>query len=316
MAEGEITSLLGPSGCGKSTTLKIIAGLLAPDSGEVTVGGQIMTGVPIEARGTVIVFQDHLLFPHLSVAENIGFGLKMAGQSREAIRSKVHAMLDLVQLTGYGQRYPSELSGGQQQRVALARALAVGPKVLLLDEPFSSLDPKLRDSVRDLTLAIQRRLGITTILVTHDKEEAMMSSHRIAVMLDGQICQVGTPEELYRAPRTLEVAEFISDSNRIPGSIRDGWFRSKLFELPVALPDDEDAVALLRPEDIVPKNGGELIGQIKGRQYAGDRTWYAIETKGERLKVKAPSNPAFNPGDQMEFNLVGDNILVFPKGEH
>lgn len=314
MAEGEVVSLLGPSGCGKTTTLKIIAGLLEPDSGEVLVGGEVMNQVPIDRRGAVIVFQDHLLFPHLSVAENIGFGLKMAGRPRSVIQGKVRAMLDLVQLSGYGQRYPSELSGGQQQRVALARALAIEPRVLLLDEPFSSLDPKLRDSVRDLTLDIQQQLGITTLLVTHDKEEALMSSHRIAVMLDGRICQLGTPEELYRAPLSLEVANFISDNNHITGRVEAQRFSSNLFELPVDMEDAQEAVALIRPEDIVPGDEGELKGRVIGRRYAGDRTWYDIQVGEQVLKAKAPSLPSLTIGDEVHFTLDRENILVFRKG--
>lgn len=314
VAEGEVVSLLGPSGCGKTTTLKIIAGLLEPDSGEVLVGGEVMNQVPIDRRGAVIVFQDHLLFPHLSVAENIGFGLKMAGRPRSVIQGKVRAMLDLVQLSGYGQRYPSELSGGQQQRVALARALAIEPRVLLLDEPFSSLDPKLRDSVRDLTLDIQQQLGITTLLVTHDKEEALMSSHRIAVMLDGRICQLGTPEELYRAPLSLEVANFISDNNHITGQVEAQRFSSNLFELPVDMEDAQEAVALIRPEDIVPGDEGELKGRVIGRRYAGDRTWYDIQVGEQVLKAKAPSLPSLTIGDEVHFTLDRENILVFRKG--
>lgn len=314
VAEGEVVSLLGPSGCGKTTTLKIIAGLLEPDSGEVLVGGEVMNQVPIDRRGAVIVFQDHLLFPHLSVAENIGFGLKMAGRPRSVIQGKVRAMLDLVQLSGYGQRYPSELSGGQQQRVALARALAIEPRVLLLDEPFSSLDPKLRDSVRDLTLDIQQQLGITTLLVTHDKEEALMSSHRIAVMLDGRICQLGTPEELYRAPLSLEVANFISDNNHITGRVEAQRFSSNLFELPVDMEDAQEAVALIRPEDIVPGDEGELKGRVIGRRYAGDRTWYDIQVGEQVLKAKAPSLPSLTIGDEVHFTLDRENILVFRKG--
>lgn len=309
-----MVSLLGPSGCGKTTTLKIIAGLLEPDSGEVLVGGEVMNQVPIDRRGAVIVFQDHLLFPHLSVAENIGFGLKMAGRPRSVIQGKVRAMLDLVQLSGYGQRYPSELSGGQQQRVALARALAIEPRVLLLDEPFSSLDPKLRDSVRDLTLDIQQQLGITTLLVTHDKEEALMSSHRIAVMLDGRICQLGTPEELYRAPLSLEVANFISDNNHITGRVEAQRFSSNLFELPVDMEDAQEAVALIRPEDIVPGDEGELKGRVIGRRYAGDRTWYDIQVGEQVLKAKAPSLPSLTIGDEVHFTLDRENILVFRKG--
>lgn len=311
MEEGEVVSLLGPSGCGKTTTLKIIAGLLEPDEGEIHVGGSSMKSVPIEKRGAVIVFQEHLLFPHLNVGENIGFGLKMAGRPKDLIRRKVAEMLALVQLSGYEARYPSELSGGQQQRVALARALAVEPKVLLMDEPFSSLDPKLRDSVRDLTLDIQKKLGITMILVTHDKEEAMMSSDRIAVMLEGRICQLGSPMELYQAPVSLEVAEFISDNNQIQGHIKDGQFRSRLFTIPVDLPDTDAAVALIRPEDLLSGSSSSINGTITSRRYAGDNTWYHIKTNGLELKAKVSSDKVWSIGQEIPLGIQTENVLVF-----
>jgi ABC-type Fe3+/spermidine/putrescine transport system ATPase subunit len=209
--DGKVVSLLGPSGCGKTTTLKVIAGLLQPDEGAIFIGDQNITKWPPEKRGTVIVFQDHLLFPHLNVEQNIGFGLKMAKHPRKEIRERVEEMLDLVKLKGTNSKYPHELSGGQQQRIALARALAVTPRVLLLDEPFSNLDPHLRQEIRELTFEIQRNLRMTTILVTHDKEEALMSSDKIAFMLDGQIKQFGTPEELYQRPNSIEVAHFLGE---------------------------------------------------------------------------------------------------------
>ena len=195
--QGEILSLLGESGCGKTTTLKLIAGILSPDSGDIYIGEKRINDLPIEKRKAVIVFQDYVLFPHLNIEKNVGFGLKMMGKPKADIKSKVDEMLSLVSLEGYNKRYPHELSGGQKQRIALARALAIEPSVLLLDEPFSNLDANLKESVRDLVMTIQRKLNITTIMVTHEKEEAMMYSDKIAVMIDGKIEQLGSSMEVY-----------------------------------------------------------------------------------------------------------------------
>ena len=235
--EGNVVSLLGPSGCGKTTTLKIIAGLIKADNGEIFLGDKDIANVSVEKRGTVIVFQDYLLFPHLNIEENIGFGLKMARIPKKEISLRVERMLELVQLKGYNKKYPNKLSGGQQQRVALARALAIEPKVLLLDEPFSNLDTKLRKDMREFTLEIQRKLNITTILVTHDKEEALMSSDKIAIMLNGEIKQFGTPEELYERPISIEVADFFGEKNYIDGLVENNMFISDICNLPVEMED-------------------------------------------------------------------------------
>ncbi len=248
--DGKVVSLLGPSGCGKTTTLKVIAGLLQPDEGTIFIGDQNITKLPSEKRGTVIVFQDHLLFPHLNVEQNIGFGLKMAKHPKKEIKDRVEEMLDLVKLKGTNRKYPHELSGGQQQRIALARALAVSPKVLLLDEPFSNLDPRLRQEIRELTFEIQRNLGMTTILVTHDKEEALMSSDKIAFMQDGKIKQFGTPEELYQRPNSIEVAHFLGEKNFIPGRIQNGRFQSDIVSIQSARSDANHARLMIKPEDI------------------------------------------------------------------
>jgi len=201
IASGRITALLGPSGCGKTTTLKMIAGLLPPTQGDITFDGQSVLGIPAERRGAVMVFQNYLLFPYMSVGENVGFGLKMRGVDQQTIRRKAAEMLDLVKLPGFEDRRPKQLSGGQQQRVALARALIVEPKVLLLDEPLSNLDAHLRDEMRELILSIQRQLGITTIFVTHDQEEAVVLADRIALIFDGRLHQFRPPERLLRTPR-------------------------------------------------------------------------------------------------------------------
>jgi len=203
--EGKLVSLLGPSGCGKSTTLKIIAGLITPDSGDILFNDNSIVNVPTEKRDAVIVFQDYLLFPHMTVYDNIDFGLKMRKEKKNIRKERVNKLIELVQLNGYEKKYPSELSGGQKQRVAIARSLAVNPKVLLLDEPFSNLDIRLRDNMREFVLDIQKKLNITTVLVTHDKEEALVMSDKVAIMLDGKIKQFGTPNEIYENPSSIEV---------------------------------------------------------------------------------------------------------------
>jgi putative spermidine/putrescine transport system ATP-binding protein/spermidine/putrescine transport system ATP-binding protein len=213
VAQGEILTLLGPSGGGKTTLLNIVAGFLIPDSGTIRIENKPVTDMPPYRREIGVLFQNYALFPHMSVASNVGYGLKMRNLSRVDIRRRVAEVLALVQLTGYEERKPRQLSGGQQQRVALARALAISPKVLLLDEPFSALDKGLRASMQIELKDIQRRLGVTTIFVTHDQSEALSLSDRIAVISEGRIRQIGTPDEIYRCPADRFVAGFVGDVN-------------------------------------------------------------------------------------------------------
>lgn len=219
--QGEFVSFLGPSGCGKTTTLRMIAGFEQPTSGEIRVGGQDITKQPPNRRQIGMVFQSYALFPNLTVADNIGFGLRVAGKKPAEISSRVEEMLRLVDLPQMGKRYPHQLSGGQQQRVALARALAIAPRLLLLDEPLSALDAKIRISLRNELRSIQRRLGITTIYVTHDQEEALSLSDRIVVMSAGRIEQIGTPFEIYNFPATPFVARFVGTLNVLQASVVD-----------------------------------------------------------------------------------------------
>jgi ABC-type Fe3+/spermidine/putrescine transport system ATPase subunit len=211
--QGEFVSILGPSGCGKTTTLNMIAGFISPSSGQIRIRGVDQNGVPPEKRKVGLVFQNYALFPHMTVAENVGFGLKMQGKGRAEIETQVKRALQSVHLAGYEARYPKDLSGGQQQRTALARAIAPRPSLLLLDEPLSNLDLKLREAMRIELKDVQRELGITFVYVTHDQEEAMAMSDRIVVMQDGVIAQAGTPSELYGAPLSTFVADFIGKSN-------------------------------------------------------------------------------------------------------
>ena len=219
VSDGECVALLGPSGCGKTTTLRAVAGFVAPDAGEIRVGGHSVLGLPPYKRKLGLVFQDYALFPHMTVAGNVGYGLRMRGVSGAAERAAVAARLELVRLTGMEGRYPAELSGGQRQRVALARALVIDPDILLLDEPLAALDRKLRDQMQVELKRIQRETGITTIIVTHDQEEALSLADRVAVMFDGRIAEVGTPVDLYQSPRSRAVMDFLGSANLFQGKV-------------------------------------------------------------------------------------------------
>lgn len=221
MGDGEFISLLGPSGCGKTTVLRMVAGFETPSAGTIAIDGQDVTRLRANQRAIGMMFQSYALFPNLTVAGNVAFGLKVAGMARADVTRRVDEMLAMVGLAGFGARYPFQLSGGQQQRVALARAIAPRPKVLLLDEPLSALDAKIRVSLRGEIRAIQRELGITTLFVTHDQEEAMAMSDRVVVMTGGRADQVGTPDEIYNQPATRFVAEFIGALNLLPGRLHN-----------------------------------------------------------------------------------------------
>lgn len=228
--EGEFITLLGPSGCGKTTLLNLMAGFAEADGGEIFIDGDLVTEIPPYQREIGIVFQNYALFPHMTVEKNVGYGLRMRGVPKAEIAERVGQVLALVKLAGYGQRKPRELSGGQQQRVALARALVIRPKVLLLDEPFSALDKNLRLSMQVELKAIQRKLGVTTVFVTHDQGEALSMSDRVVVMSAGHVRQIGPPDEIYRRPQDPFVASFVGDVNILPGRYA-GRDTSALLEL-------------------------------------------------------------------------------------
>ncbi len=220
VAEGEFFALLGPSGSGKTTVLRLVAGFLQPQSGTIAIGGRPVAGIPPYERHIGFVFQHYALFPHMTVAENVAFGLESRGVPRAEIRRRVAEVLDLVQLTGLDGRRPAQLSGGQQQRVALARAIVTRPQVLLLDEPLAALDKKLRTQMQIELRELQQRLGITTLFVTHDQEEALTLANRIAVMNQGQLVQEGPPRQVYERPRTLFVCDFLGEANILPGTVQ------------------------------------------------------------------------------------------------
>jgi putative spermidine/putrescine transport system ATP-binding protein/spermidine/putrescine transport system ATP-binding protein len=279
---GEFLTLLGPSGCGKTTLLNLTAGFLDPDAGELFIGGQRVTDMPPHQRSIGMVFQNYALFPHMNVADNVAFGLKMRRTPREEIRKRVAQALDVVRLSGLGERRPRQLSGGQQQRVALARALVINPDVLLLDEPLSALDKNLRAEMQVELKQIHQRVGITTVFVTHDQGEALSLSDRIAVMSNGVIQQNAAPNEIYRRPANAFVASFIGDINRVAGRFVGRTGTAYEVEIPggrrVVVPDGEptlapgDAVAVyLRPECLSLAAGGIPVaaGTVQAHVYQG-----------------------------------------------
>lgn len=284
---GELLSLLGPSGCGKTTTLNMVAGFIQADRGRIEINRRDVTGVPPYRRNTAMVFQNYALFPHLDVVGNVGFGLRMRGAPAGGeTRRRVDAALALVKMTGFEQRMPRQLSGGQQQRVALARALVVEPDVLLLDEPLSNLDAKLREEMRLELRQLQRQLAITTIFVTHDQEEAFAVSDRVAVMHKGRIEQLDAPERIYRSPASATVADFIGRMNWIPGEIDgagvfvspigDGPWRTKLSGA-----GPRRGHLLVRPESVILHPGEKVVGpgisaMVEACIYLGPKTQYHL----------------------------------------
>jgi ABC-type Fe3+/spermidine/putrescine transport system ATPase subunit len=313
VAAGEVLALLGPSGSGKTTALRLIAGFEAPDRGRILVGGEDVTALPPERRHFGMVFQHYALFPHLNVRENVAFGLAGRKPGREEMVRKVADALALVELPGFEERRVGEISGGQQQRVALARALAPEPRVLLLDEPLSNLDPTLRERTRRELLRAVRRVGITTVLVTHEQEEAFHLGNRVAVLHGGVLHQVGKPEELYERPATRFVAGFVGRASGLPGVLAaDGGVR--LDGVVWRGEPAPDAVAapgtpvelVVRPESLAFRPEGDpnaLDGRVTERRYAGAATFYAVElARGGEVEVLAPSAAA----------AEGDAVRVAP----
>jgi ABC-type Fe3+/spermidine/putrescine transport system ATPase subunit len=316
---GQITVLLGPSGCGKTTTLKLIAGLLHPTSGDILFDGRSVLTVPAERRGAVMVFQNRLLFPYMTVGENVGFGLAVRGHDKATIRRRVEEMLELVHLPGVASRRPHQLSGGQQQRVALARALVVEPRVLLLDEPLSNLDAHLRDEMRELVLEIQRKLRITTILVTHDQTEAVMMADRIALMLRGSLRQCDVPRAFYRHPFDVETARFFGGVNFVPGHRRGDTVETDVGSFPAppdCQPGDGPVVVTVRPEDLAlgPVEGDGLLGGVTSSTYLGVQARFQVEVGEQMLQVieDVASIDRFPPGDRVRVLIPTDKIWLLP----
>ncbi|MFH1640298.1 MAG: ABC transporter ATP-binding protein [Chloroflexota bacterium] len=317
--KGELCCLLGPSGCGKTTLLRIIDGLLPPDGGHLYLMGNDITPLPPQKRNIGLVFQNYALFPHMNVSDNIAYGLHRRKITFKAIKSRVDGALKLVQLEGYGDRRIHELSGGQQQRVALARSLVIEPELLLLDEPLSNLDARLRADVRDEIRRIQQSLGITTIYVTHDQEEAMGISDRIVVMNRGKIEQVGSPREIYEKPASRFVADFIGRMNFIPGKVIGTKLMlfGRIFDLPYGnWRDGIEVVCAIRPEKLrLEKNdGGQVTGTVTDVVYLGATVRYYLATDGsdgtgQRLLVEVPAEQAIAlSGEKVSIRLESKDL--------
>jgi len=311
ITSGEVVALLGPSGCGKSTLLRMIAGLEAPDSGgRILFGGQDVTCVPAERRGVGMVFQHYALFPNMSVAGNIGYGLKMQGLPRAQIDARVTEVIGLCRLEGYATRPVTSLSGGQRQRVALARAVAPRPRLLLLDEPLSALDAALRGQLRDELAALLRQFGITALFVTHDQDEAMAIADRVAVMMQGRIAQIGTPEALYRAPQTSFVARFVGSAQPLGGRIEGDRLHLPGGTLTLAGRADGKA-AYVRAEDVRISTDGPLVARVETVIFLG--THYRITLSGaagQQLSSLHQGQSAPKPGEQVRLTIAPQSILT------
>ncbi len=332
--DGEFVTLVGPSGCGKTTTLRTIAGFETATSGTIGIAGNEVNQTPPDGRDTGMVFQDFALFPHMTVAENVSYGLRVRGDDDESIEARVEEMLELVELPGTGDRKVGQLSGGQQQRIALARALAPKPSVLLLDEPLASLDKKLRETMQVELLRIQRKLGITTVLVTHNQNEALTMSDRVVVMNDGRFEQVGTPEDVYTDPATPFIADFVGNANVFEGTI------TGVDDSGVATVDcggvtinaagasehrpGTGIVAVVRPEKVgigaatATADGGDkaetiLDGTVSLTQFTGGQMEYFVETEtGETITSIQPSDTIdVGTGDEVQVYLSSSDIILF-----
>jgi len=335
--QGEFISLLGPSGCGKTTTLHMIAGFLEPDRGDIVLDGQSLRDVPSHRRGTAMVFQNYALFPHLSVFDNVAFGLKMARTPSREVARRVSGALELVRLHGLNRRYPRELSGGQQQRVALARALVLEPRLLLLDEPLSNLDAALRRTLRQDFIEIHRLTGMTTILVTHDLEEAFVTSDRIAVLGEGRLQQFDTPQKIYTHPRTRFVADFLGHENVFEGRVSEDatgpWLRTG-NGLSIALPPSRQDLADHPPgaharyalparqvrllQGPNPGSGGtgrQFSAQLQALSYLGATVTFVVDVQGVTLQGEQNAGlwtQGLTPGSPVQVQWDTDALIELP----
>jgi putative spermidine/putrescine transport system ATP-binding protein len=316
---GELVALLGPSGCGKTTALRALAGLDEPDSGQVLVDGRDITRVSAHRRNMGMVFQAYSLFPNMTARDNVAYGLRLRGTAGPQRRRRADELLDLVGLASHATRYPHQLSGGQQQRVALARALAIAPKVLLLDEPLSALDAKVRSQLRDEIRRIQREVGTTTLFVTHDQEEALAMADRVGVMSAGRLQQIAPPAELYERPRTAFVAEFVGLTNRLPGVARDGMV--DVLGTSVPLLDGSvgsgAATVLVRPESVlvVPEPDGN--GRVVAATFLGSlgRVQVRLDDGAEVLaQVSSAEVTRLAPGTPVRVTVRPSPVLATPSG--
>ena len=315
---GELVALLGPSGCGKTTALRIVAGFEFADSGEVLIDGRDVSPVPASKRDMGMVFQSYSLFPNMSALDNVAFGLRMRGARTAGRRRQAAELLDMVGLAAQARQFPHQLSGGQQQRVALARALAIEPRVLLLDEPLSALDAKVRLQLREQIRTLQLRLGTTTLFVTHDQEEALSMSDRVGVMRSGKLEQVATPDELYSRPATAFVAEFVGTMNRLPGELRAGGTVAALDKTVPVMNSGTDlgpgpVDVLVRPEGLrleVIENGN---GIVTTRTFLGSVTRVGVLLSGDiavQVDKASTEAAALAPGTSVQISLPAEPVLV------
>ena len=318
MAPGELIALLGPSGCGKTTALRILAGFEVADSGSVTVDGRDISSIPAAKRDMGMVFQSYSLFPNMSALDNVGFGLRMRKLAAAERKRKAGELLEMVGLSAQSGQYPHQLSGGQQQRVALARALAIEPRVLLLDEPLSALDAKVRLQLREQIRHIQQRLGTTTLFVTHDQEEALSMADRVGVMSQGRLEQIAVPSELYDSPATAFVAEFVGTMNRVPGELRG---QTEVTALGMTVPVQEgsadglvgDVDVLVRPEGLRVAAEPNGNGIVTDRTFLGSLTRVSVRLSGDLLvKIDKQSTEAADmlPGTSVSVTLPSAAVLV------
>lgn len=326
--QGDFVTLLGPSGCGKTTTLRLIAGFEFPSAGRIVLDGRDIADEPPNRRDMAMVFQSYAIFPHLSVFENIAYGLKIKKIGGAELRKQVGQALDMTELTGLENRQPNQLSGGQQQRVALARCLVMQPKVLLFDEPLSNLDAKLRVQMRSEIRRIQQELGITSVYVTHDQDEAMVLSDKIVVMSDGRIQQVGSAVEIYRRPANRFVADFIGQANFLPVSVRGreakGW-RVGLAGIELVVDGAPEAnfaagsqaLLLVRPESmrLRPDGEGRLTGRVERTAYLGSLAEYDLELVGQRVaavRYDPGESDLYPVGARVGVELIEENLYLIP----
>ncbi|MGD0606966.1 MAG: ABC transporter ATP-binding protein [Streptosporangiaceae bacterium] len=316
---GELIALLGPSGCGKTTTLRLLAGLEDADGGHITVGGKDITRVSAAKRDMGMVFQAYSLFPHMTVRQNVAFGLRVRRVDAAKRDRRALEMLDLVGLSTQADRYPTQISGGQQQRVALARALAIEPQVLLLDEPLSALDAKVRAQLRDEIRRIQLEVGITTLFVTHDQEEALAIADRVGVMREGHLEQLAPPIEVYSRPATSFVAEFVGLSNRLSGVVKAGDVIVRGCTLPLVERDtaDGEAVALIRPEAVTlasraATESGPLVGTVIAVTFLGATSRVTVDLGDTSVMAQLPTSDAteLSAGSRVALTIRPDPVLV------
>lgn len=309
---GEMVALLGPSGCGKTTALKVVAGLLSPTSGDVLVNGESVTRLAPEKREAAMVFQKPLLFPNMTVSENVGFGLRMRGRTGDA-EKRVREALSQVQMSGFADRNPDELSGGQQQRVSLARALVTRPKLLLLDEPLSALDANLREEMRELILRLQREKDHTTVFVTHDQGEAVVLADRIALMESGELLMFDSPEAFYDRPKTRKVARFFGATNFIEGNTVNGFIETKLGRLRLEIPPSPGQTTLtIRPESVL--LGGDTNREnsfsafVGAATYLGTQVHYDLEANGVGIRAATAPHVRFAVGEEVVVRLPAGSL--------